>query len=531
MSADLDMKGVKRFISSFKKPWRAVFLGILILVVILLVVQKNGNGAPELVQVTRGTVTQEVIATGQIVPEKDVSLAFQTAGTIARVYVQVGDKVDVGTLLLSLDDAEFRAQLAEANAAVDSAEANLGLLKQGAKAEDVRVSEAQVAEAEGTLISAKRGVMSAIQSAVADADDAIYNRADQLFTNATTNPQLVFSSSDTQLSGDVQSERLQVQGMLVPWEASVRGLTDQNDLHLAIGTASDVLGNVQQTLSDLTLALSKAATNSSYPQSTIDGWKTSIATARTNVSAAIAGIASARGTLVAAEAGLSVSQNQLALKKAPATPEEIAAQEAGVGQAQAKVALIQAQMDKMTLRSPLKGVVTRQDGKIGQSVFSTTGLTSLVSIIGENSLEIETNTPEIDVAKLQTGNVVRFTLDALPGENFTGRIISIDPAETVIDGVSNYKVKIAFDAMDPRFKSGLTANLEIETVKKENVLLLPQYAIVENASGTFIRRLEGKKEIEVPVTLGIRGRDGNVEVISGLKEGDKVLNVGSKPKN
>lgn len=522
------MKGVKRFISFFRKPWRAVFLGVLVLIVILLIVQKNGNGIREFAEVTRGTVIQEVIATGQIVPEKDVDLAFQTAGTIARVYVKVGDEVGVGMPLLSLDDAELRAQLAQANAAVDSAKANLDLLRQGAKTEDIRVSEAKVAEAEGTLVSAKRSVVSTIQAAVASTDDAVYNRADQLFTNATTNPQLVFSLSDTQLSGDVQSERLVVQGALVPWEASARGLTEEDDLHSAIGTASGVLEKVGQMLSNLTLALSKTATNSSFSQTTVDGWKTSIATARTNVSTAATNIASSRGTLVSAETGLAVSKNQLALKKASATPEEIAAQEAEVGQARAKVALIQAQMDKIVLRSPLKGTVTHQDGKVGQSVFSTTGLTSLVSIIGENSLEIETNIPEIDIAKLQTGNIVRFTLDALPGEYFTGRIVSIDPAETVVDGVSNYKVKAAFDVMDSRFKSGLTANLRIETVKKEHVLLLPQYAVVENTSGTFARQLQNGKEIEIPVVLGIRGKDGNVEIISGLREGDKVISIGSK---
>ncbi len=524
------MKRIKRFISFFRKPWRVVILIIVLIIAVLLIVQKKRNDTPELVQVTRGTVIEEVVATGQIVPEEDVELAFQTAGTIARVHVSVGDKVDVGALLLALDDAELRAQLAQATAAVDSARANLDLLKQGSKIEDIRVSEAQVAEAEGTLMSAKRSAISAIESAVASADDAVYNRADQLFTNSTTNPQLVFSLSDAQLSSDVQSERLVVQGVLVPWKTYVNGLTEQSDLHAAIGVADNALGKIQRMLSDLTLALGKAAANSSFSQTTIDGWKTSVATARTNVSAAITSIASARGTLVSAETGLAVSQNKLTLKKAPATPEEIAAKEAEVGQAQAKVALIRAQTEKMTLRSPLRGVVTRQEGKVGQSVFSTTGLTSLVSIIGENSLEIETNIPEVDIAKLQTGNIVRFTLDALQEENFTGHVVSIDPAETMVDGVSNYKVKVAFDAIDSRFKSGLTANLRIETVKKDGVLLLPQYAIVENVSGAFVKQLEGEKQIEMPVTLGIRGKNGNVEVVSGLQEGDKVINVGSKPK-
>jgi multidrug efflux pump subunit AcrA (membrane-fusion protein) len=55
--------------------------------------------------------------------------------------------------------------------------------------------------------------------------------------------------------------------------------------------------------------------------------------------------------------------------------------------------------------------------------------------------------------------------------------------------------------------------------------LLPQFAIIENDDGTFVRRPDGS---EVPVTTGIRSQDGMVEIISGLAAGDQVVNIGLK---
>ncbi len=520
------MQKMKKIVSFFKKPWRAIAMLVVVIIVGFFLFRGSGNKTPNLITVARGTVTQEVIVTGQITPEQNVDLAFQTPGTISRVYVKVGDKVDVGTPLLTLDSSELQAQLASAKAAVDTQQANLDLLNQGARPEDIQISEAQVTNAQGALTSAQRSAISALQGAVTNADDAVHNRADQLFNNpSTSNPQLAFTLNDAQLVNNLELERVKIQNTLGPWETLVNGLTTTSDLHTAIQTSNDVLSKVRQLLSDLSLALSEASMQNTASQSSISTWQASIVTGRTNVSTSITSVSSAQGSLISAETALKVAQDQLALKQAPPTPEQVAAQQAQVEQAQAQVSLIQAQIGKTVLRSPLKGVVTREDGKMGESVLTSN---SLVSIIGENSLEIEANVPEVDIAKIQTGDPVQFTLDAIQGETFSAHIVEVDPAETVIDGVSNYKIKAAFDSQDPRFKSGLTANLSIETLKKENVLMLPQFAITQNDSGTFVTELKGTNEVQVPVTLGITGQDGNVEITSGVQEGDKVLNVGLK---
>src|SRR3989344_3863468 len=100
--------------------------------------------------------------------------------------------------------------------------------------------------------------------------------------------------------------------------------------------------------------------------------------------------------------------------------------------------------------------------------------------------------------------------------------------DTIVDGFTNYKIKISFDAKDPRIKSGVTANLDIETLRKPNTLTLPQFGIVERDEGKFVRKLVNGEVKEFPITAGIRSSDGYVEILSGVSEGDEVLNAGLK---
>ncbi|MCE9517756.1 efflux RND transporter periplasmic adaptor subunit, partial [Candidatus Nomurabacteria bacterium] len=144
--------------------------------------------------------------------------------------------------------------------------------------------------------------------------------------------------------------------------------------------------------------------------------------------------------------------------------------------------------------------------------------------------EVDSGVSENDVVNILSGNKVTMTLDSFPKEVFQGTVFYIAPAETTTGGVVSYEVKIAFDANDPRLKSGLTANIDIKTNYKESVLILPQYAILQNDEGTFVEVLDGKKTKQNKVELGISDSFGNVEIISGVTEGEQVLSIGLKSK-
>jgi RND family efflux transporter MFP subunit len=250
-------------------------------------------------------------------------------------------------------------------------------------------------------------------------------------------------------------------------------------------------------------------------QTTVDAYKASISSARSTLT-------TARETLNSSRSKLALAEKNLSLKKSGSTPEAIKSQEAKVLQNQAQVESVQAQLNKMTLRSPQNGVVTKQDAKVGEIV--TPGKV-VVNVISDNDLEIESNVSEVSIGKVAVGNPVVITFDAFPGETFSGKISYIEPGETIVDGVVNYKVTVAFSEKYSQIKSGLTSRLEIITSEKKDVVSIPEYAVTKNETGSFVTKINGKETSQVPVTLGIRGQDGFVEVLSGLNVGEVIETV------
>ncbi len=484
----------------------------MVLIIIYFVFFSHSAPVAQTLTIERGTITQTVVVTGQVVAAKDVSLSFQQTGNIARIYVKEGDTVRTGAALIAQDGTSLQAQLNQAQASLAAAQANLAILQAGSTPQDIAVAEAEVQTAADTLVSA-------IKNAYASADDAVHNETDPIFTNPRTNPQLVFSTGDPQLTINVQNERLALENALIGWQAGISALNTASDLGSAAGSAVAVLTQEQNFLTDAASAVNNATPSTVLTQATITSWKTNIAAGRTEVSAAITNVNSAA-------TALAVDQKQLTLKQAPPTQDQVAASEAAVAQAQAQVQVDQAALAKTVIYAPFDALVTNVAPQVGETV---TAGEDVMDLIGAQSLQVEAYVPEVDVAKLAVGDESSMTFDALPNETFTGKVITIYPAETVINGVANYKIEVAFDKMDPRFKSGLTANLTIDTLKKENVLILPQYALIENDQGTFAEKMENGKPVQVPVTLGIRDDNGNAEVLSGLQAGDQVENIGLNP--
>ncbi len=200
----------------------------------------------------------------------------------------------------------------------------------------------------------------------------------------------------------------------------------------------------------------------------------------------------------------------------------LATQEAAIKQAQAALQNTQAQLDKNSLRAPFDGLVAKQEAKVGEMAAANT---TIVSLISEAKFEIEANVPEADIAKVKISDSANVTLDAYGNEViFEARVVAIEPAETVIDGVATYKNTFQFVKEDERIKSGMTANIDILTDQRENVIIVPQRAVINQGNGKIIKVLGDDQVVkDVQVETGLRGSDGNIEIISGLNEGDKVV--------
>ena len=473
------------------------------------------SSSPEyqFITVTRGSIIETVSATGNTVPIKSVSLGFQSAGTIAHVNYNLGDTVGAGAIIAGLNTANLSAALQQAQANLAVAEANLASLTAGTRPEQLAIDQSAVAQDEIAL-------MNAVASAYTVSDSAIHVNTDQFFTNArNSSAALTFNVPDAALSNTVVRERIALEPMFSAWSAQISSPSFSSSDPIAVATqAVKNLAQVNTFLNDTATALAKTQPSGDLSLATLNAYQSSIATARTSVTSALSTLTSAKTTLTSAEGALALAQ-------AGSTPEAIAAQKAQVQEAQAGVASAEANLQNAEIIAPISGVVMQQDAKIGQQASPGT---PLVSIIGTSGFEVDTGVSDTDIGKLTVGNKVSMTLDAFPNETFSGSVFYIAPAETNTGGVVSYQIKIAFDKPDPRLKSGLTANVDIRAKQDDNVLILPQYAILQNDSGTFVKTLVGKTATTTPVMLGIQDQSGNVEILSGVTEGEQVINIGLK---
>ncbi len=513
----------------------------------------------------------KTLVTGRVTPAQALDLAFEKVGRVDQVIVEVGSHVKSGDVLVRLDTRELEAQLAQAQAAGESARAQLlqyehaqereqtilSELERGTRPEELAIAKTNVSAAQKALDDAAAdleqakekgrvalqnltdGIADILRDSLVKADDALTKQIDELFDNdESSRPTVTFATSG-QLATNAQSQR-------VISAAALAALKQERELQPALNQLSPIA-----TLLDTVNEAVVVATNLTL--STRASYKANINTARTNLNAATAAInkqtqliasqteenqrllLSAQARRNDAQAALERAGAELALKVAGPTKETLGAQQAKLEQAQASVeaqaALVKqaearrdevaAQISLRALISSISGVVTKVNGKAGEIVSAGVPVVSLAST---GVFQIESRVPEADIAGVTVGALANVTLDAYPSEViFAARVISIDPAETIVDGVATYTTTLELSKEDARIKSGMTANLEILGSSRTNVLTLPSRAIGHDGGAAKVRRIRGKEEQIVEVKTGLTDSDGNVEILEGLSEGDTVI--------
>ncbi len=484
----------------------------------------------QFVSVKKGSLTERVDLTGSVAPVGTASLAFQNSGTISKVYKQVGDRVSAGTVLAKLDTRNLEAQLESAKANVEVAEAKLNSLTTGATPATINVSKTALDMAQKTLAGDYMNAVSVIIDSYSKATDAVRTKLNIFFTNPETqNPVLVFTSSAGSTVRKTQYERGNLNNLFSTWNEQIKAFSSASSspakIHESLSVASGNLSQIAMFLNDLTTVTINASSFPSSSSLTTETAKTTVTASTNEVNVALANIVSTSNTIKNQEALVAHDQAKFAQTLEPATKENLAIAQANVDSAQAKYDAILIQISKSLLRSPIRGVVSVQDAKIGQTVQANR---VVAKVFSSNELEVDVTLPEVDTGKVSVEDDVDITFDAFPNKVFTGKVFSIDPAETVTSGVVGYKTKIHFTKQNPLIKSGLTANVSIVTTKKENVLILPQYSLLQTDDGTFVEVLKHGKATRVLVNTGIRDDSGNVEITSGITDNEKVINMGLK---
>ena len=172
---------------------------------------------------------------------------------------------------------------------------------------------------------------------------------------------------------------------------------------------------------------------------------------------------------------------------------------------------------RVTLRSPLAGVVTVLDARVGMRVAAGT---TLVALNGIDPLWLEVSVPERQAAQLDTGTGLRAEVAGHLGETFTGVVEQVLPEAD--SETRNVRLRARVANPDGRLRAGLSARVRLADAPRREALLLPSAAVIRGGRRDLVlRRAADGRFLPVEVTLGAEAAD-QVEVLTGLAEGDEV---------
>lgn len=194
--------------------------------------------------------------------------------------------------------------------------------------------------------------------------------------------------------------------------------------------------------------------------------------------------------------------------------------------AEAQVALAQAQVARMRLLAPFDGVAGIRGFNLGDYVKDGA---DLVSIEDLSQVLVDFRLPERFVARAKAGQTVEVTLDALPGERFSGRIDALD---AVIDANGrSLLVRARLDNPGGVLRSGLFARTRIVFAQREHALVVPEEALVPLGGKQYLYKAvdgaDGKISKRLEAHIGLR-LPGKVEVLEGVAAGDWVVTAGQQ---
>jgi len=190
-----------------------------------------------------------------------------------------------------------------------------------------------------------------------------------------------------------------------------------------------------------------------------------------------------------------------------------------VGYNRASFELVALDLEKTILKSPQNGIVSKVNVEEGENLAA---FASAITIIAAER-EIEASVPESEINKIKLDQEAEITFDAVADEIFKGKVALIEPAATVIEGVTYYKIRIVFDDPDFMIKSGMSADINIKIATIENVLSVPQRALKERDGNKYVEIKQGEVLREAFVATGMKGDGARIEILSGLREGEEVV--------
>lgn len=413
------------------------------------------------VELTRGPLVASIGATGTVRANQTATLAWQTNGTVESVPVSAGDEVKSGQILARLEQTSLSQNIILAQADLVSAQESLKDLQEPA-------TELQLSQARQAIVNAEKAVQDAEQYLVNIQTQAPQPDIDAARANVSLAKNKLEQAEKRYKPYENKSEDNLIRASLLSQLAQA-----QKDYDAAVRRLNNLTG-VTVNATDLSIA----------------------------------------------ESNLEVAQARL--QDAQETYDTLlnGASESDLAVVQARIAAAEATLKLAHIESPFDGTITQVDVMPGDQATPGRAAFRLDDL---SRLLVDVQVSEIDINRIQVGQDVLLTFDAILATEYRGKVVEVAKTGVAVQGVVNFAVTVELTNPDELVKPGMTAAVNIIVSELEDVLLIPNRAVRFLNGERVVYTLQNGQLTPVPVTLGASS-DVSSQLLNGdLQVGDAVV--------
>lgn len=521
-------KPVKVPMPKKKKKWikRVIVLVVLIAVVVFLLRSCAGGGTA----LTSGTYlpstasTQDLVVsvsgTGAIKPLHSYKVTTLVKGEVLEAPFEEGQTVHKGDLLFRIDATDVETSIQQAQLSLESAQLNYQQLLKNQEDNHKNATVKATATGVITKLYVDEGDMVSAGAPIADILDRDNMKLKVPFHSADAAAFYVGQAATVTVDGTMETlpgtiDTIAATDSVGPGGTLVRditivvrnpgALTDTSSGTAAVGTASSAssgtfaYGESKQVI---------AKTSGELTSLTVKEGD------RVMEDQVMGGFDETDMDTQIANAAIQVKNAQLTLQNA------------------------QDRLEDYSITSTIDGTVIEKNYDVGDtldtSTASTTGIAYPAVIYDMSALTFDISVNELDINKIEVGQKVEISADAVEGETFTGVVDKVNINGTTASGSTNYPVTVLVDGTPEALKPGMNVSAKIIVEDAGSVLCVPVEAVSRGADGTSLVKVAGQGALDEngnvadpskledrEVTLG-RSDDTYIEILSGLEEGETV---------
>lgn len=456
-------------------------------------------------------MTVSVSSTGTIQPIDSYNVSGMVTGEVLEAPFEVGDQVEKGDVLYRIDPGSAETALQQAQLSVQQAQLNYDSIVDGL---NPKASGSGVVQ----KLHVKKGDLVSAGSPIADISDT-----------STMTLTVPFQSADAQRIAVGSSAQVTLAGTLETLTGTVESVANADLVGNGGALVRQVKIRVQNpgALSTSTTATAKVGSIACAGSGTFEA----------NLTQTVVATGSGEVVSLNVSAGSRVSAGQV-LATLGGSSAQTSLENASISLQNAQLSLQNAQdaLDNYTITAPISGTVIEKNFKAGDTIDNnslTAAGGTLAVLYDMSTLTFEMKIDEKDINKVQVGQEVTITADAVEGVTFSGVVDTVNINGTTVSGQTNYPVTVVIN--DPQdLKPGMNVSADIIVERAGTVLCVPvdavnrgsdkptvqvaqEGALDENGNVVDPSKLETRE-----VTLG-RNDNDNIEITSGLSEGEIVV--------